>query len=191
MARTGRPKAELILTAQEREQLGRWAWRRKSSQALALRSRIVLACGDGMMNKDVAALVGCSAPTVTKWRSRFVAHRLDGLVDDPRPGRPATVTAEQVKDVVVATLESTPRNATHWSRAKMAKRSGLSRSTIARIWKAFGLQPHREDGFKLSNDPLFVDKVYDIVGLYLDPPESAVVLSVDEKSQVEPVRWSV
>lgn len=112
-------------------------------------------------------------------------HRLDGLVDDPRPGRPATVTAEQVEDVVVATLESTPDNATHWSRAKMAERTGLSKSTIGRVWKAFGLKPHRTDGFKLSNDPLFVEKVYDIVGLYLDPPESAVVLSVDEKSQVQ------
>ena len=185
MARTGRPKAELILTDEEREQLERWTRRRKSSQALALRSRIVLACGDGMSNKDVAALVGCSDPTVTKWRSRFVEARLDGLVDDPRPGRPATITAEQVEDVVVATLESTPANATHWSRAKMAERTGLSKSTIGRVWKAFGLRPHQADGFKLSNDPLFVEKVYDIVGLYLDPPESAVVLSVDEKSQVQ------
>lgn len=185
MARTGRPKAELILTDGEREQLTRWARRRKSSQALALRSRIVLACGEGITNKDVAARIGCSAATVTKWRSRFIEHRLDGLVDDPRPGRPPTVTADQVEDVVIATLEQTPSNATHWSRAKMAERSGLSKSTIGRIWKAFGLKPHRADGFKLSNDPLFVEKVYDIVGLYLDPPESAVVLSVDEKSQVQ------
>ncbi|RAA68472.1 IS630 family transposase, partial [Burkholderia multivorans] len=161
MARTGRPKAELILTDEEREQLERWTRRRKSSQGLALRSRIVLACGDGMSNKDVAALVGCSDPTVTKWRSRFVEARLDGLVDDPRPGRPATITAEQVEDVVVATLESTPANATHWSRAKMAERTGLSKSTIGRVWKAFGLRPHQADGFKLSNDPLFVEKVYD------------------------------
>ena len=185
MARTGRPKAELVLSEEEREQLSRWARRRKSSQAFGLRSRIVLACGDGLTNKEVAAQIGCSAPTVTKWRSRFVEHRLDGLVDDPRPGRPATVTAEQVEDVVVATLEQTPVNATHWSRAKMAERTGLSKSTVGRVWKAFGLKPHRTDGFKLSNDPLFVEKVYDIVGLYLDPPESAVVLSVDEKSQVQ------
>jgi transposase len=178
MARTGRPKAELILTSEEREQLARWARRRKSSQALALRSRIVLACGEGLTNKDVAVLIGCSAPTVTKWRSRFVQARLDGLVDDPRPGRPATVTTEQVEDVVVATLEATPKNATHWSRAKMAERSGLSKSTIGRIWKAFGLKPHRTDGFKPSNDPLFVEKVYDIVGPYLAPPESAVVLRI-------------
>jgi len=165
--------------------LVRWARRRKSSQALALRSRIVLECATGDANTVVAQRLGVSRPTVGKWRSRFVAHRLDGLVDDPRPGRPPTVTAEQVEDVVVATLESVPANATHWSRAKMAERTGLSKSTIGRVWKAFGLKPHRTDGFKPSDDPLFVEKVYDIVGLYLDPPESAVVLSVDEKSQVQ------
>lgn len=185
MARTGRPKAELILSDEEREQLLRWSRRRKSSQALALRSRIVLACADGLSNKVAAEQLNVSAATVGKWRSRFLEHRLDGLVDDPRPGRPATVTAQQVEDVVVTTLEQTPKNATHWSRAKMADRSGLSKSTIGRIWKTFDLKPHREDGFKLSNDPQFVDKVYDIVGLYLEPPESAVVLSVDEKSQVQ------
>jgi len=185
MARTGRPKTELVLSDDERAQLGRWARRAKSAQALALRSRIVLACADGESNTAVAARVGCSAPTVGKWRSRFVERRLDGLIDEPRPGRPPTVTAEQVEDVVVSTLESTPANATHWSRAKMARRSGLSRSTIGRIWRAFDLKPHREDGFKLSNDPLFVEKVHDVVGLYLHPPEAAVVLCVDEKSQVQ------
>lgn len=138
-----------------------------------------------MTNKDVAALVGSSVPTVTKWRSRFVEHRLDGLSDDARPGRPATINIEQVEDIVVATLESTSANATHWSRSKMAERSGLSKSTVGRIWKAFSLTPHRTDGFKLSNDLFFVEKVYDIGGLYLNPPESAVVLSVDEKSQVQ------
>jgi transposase len=165
--------------------LTRWARRRRSSQALALRSRIILGCGEGLDNKTVAVRVGCSANTVGKWRTRFLEARLDGLVDEPRPGRPPTITVDQVEDVVVATLESTPANATHWTRAKMAQRSGLSKSSIGRIWKAFGLKPHREDGFKLSTDPLFVEKVYDIVGLYLDPPESAVVLSVDEKSQVQ------
>ena len=174
-----------MLTDEEREQLLRWSRRRKSSQALALRSRIVLECASGAANTVVAERIGVSRPTVGKWRARFVEARLDGLVDDPRPGRPATVTVEQVEDVVVATLESTPANATHWSRSKMAERAGLSRSTIGRIWKAFGLKPHLTNGFKLSNDPLFVEKVYDIVGLYLDPPESAVVLSVDEKSQVQ------
>ena len=185
MPRTGRPKAELVLTDEERAQLVRWSRRAKSSQALALRSRIVLACADGLDNKAVAARLGCVAATAGKWRGRFVEHRLDGLVDEPRPGRPPVVTADQVEDVVVSTLESTPANATHWSRAKMARRTGLSKSTIGRIWRAFELKPHRADGFKLSNDPLFVEKVYDIVGLYMNPPETAVVLCGDEKSQVQ------
>jgi len=185
MPRSGRPKAVLELTDQERDQLQRWARRRKSSQALALRSRIVLACASGSDNKTVAAELGCAQATVGKWRARFVEHRLDGLSDEDRPGRPASISAEQVEDVVVATLESVPANATHWSRAKMAERTGLSSSTIGRIWKSFELKPHRADGFKLSNDPLFVEKVYDVVGLYLNPPEAAVVLSVDEKSQVQ------
>lgn len=182
MARTGRPKALLELTTEEREQLQRWARRRKSSQALALRSRIVLACAAGMSNKEVAAQEQVSAPTVGKWRSRFAESRLDGLADDPRPGRPATITVDQVEDVVVATLESTPKNSTHWTRSKMAQRSGLSKSTVGRIWKTFELKPHREEGFKLSNDPLFIEKVYDVVGLYINPPEASVVLCVDEKS---------
>src|SRR5450830_187817 len=187
MPSTGRPKTELTLSAEEREQLLRWSRRAKSSQALALalRSRIVLACADGVDNKSVAGQLGCSAVTVGKWRGRFVQDRLDGLVDEPRAGRPPTITADQVEQVVVGTLESTPKNATQWSRAKMADRSGLSKSTIGRIWKAFELKPHREDGFKLSNDPQFVDKVYDVVGLYLNPPEAAVVYCVDEKSQVQ------
>ena len=173
------------LTSEERDQLQRWARRRSSAQALALRSRIVLGCADGLDNKQVAAREGISRPTVGKWRRRFVESRLDGLADEPRPGRPATVTAEQVEDVVVATLEKTPKNATHWSRTKMAERSGLSPSTIGRIWNAFGLQPHRSETFKLSTDPQFVEKVLDIVGLYLEPPERAVVLCVDEKSQIQ------
>ena len=175
----------LELSDTEREQLVRWERRRKSSQALALRSRIVLGCANGRSNQEVAAHCRVSPATVGKWRRRFCELRLDGLCDDPRPGRPATITTEQVEEVLVATLESTPENATHWSRAKMAERSGLSRSTIGRIWRAFGLQPHRAENFKLSTDPLFVEKVYDIVGLYLDPPEAAVVLCVDEKSQVQ------
>lgn len=185
MPRTGRPKPALELSEQERDQLHRWARRRNSSQALALRSRIVLGCAAGADNKSVAAEMGCSAATVGKWRARFLESRLQGLADEDRPGRPPSITAEQVEDVVVATLESTPKNATHWSRSKMAERSGLSKSSIGRIWKAFELKPHRTDGFKLSNDPFFVEKVYDIVGLYLNPPENAVVLSVDEKSQVQ------
>ena len=175
----------LELTDSEREQLQRWSRRRTSSQALALRSRIVLGCASGLSNKDVAARESVSQPTVGKWRARFVELRLDGLSDDPRPGRPASITAEQVEDVVVATLESAPSNATHGARSKMAQRSVLSPSSIGRIWRAFELKPHRADTFKLSNDPLFVDKVFDVVGLYLNPPEAAVVLCVDEKSQVQ------
>ncbi len=185
MARSGRPRAELILTEDERKQLVRWSRRAKSAQSLALRSKIVLVCAEGANNTTVAQALRCSTATVGKWRGRFVVDRLDGLVDEPRPGRPAVITADQVEDVVVATLESTPANATHWSRAKMAERSGLSKSTIGRIWKTFDLKPHRTNGFKLSNDPQFVDKVYDVIGLYLNPPEAAVVLCVDEKSQIQ------
>lgn len=185
MTRSGRPKAELVLSEEERLQLSRWARRHTSAQALALRSRIVLTCAEGFDNKQVAERLGCHQATVGKWRARFVADRLDGLTDEPRPGRPASVTAQQIEEVIVATLEETPKNATHWTRAKMAHRSGLSKSTIGRIWKAFNIKPHRADGFKLSTDPLFVEKVYDIVGLYLNPPDNAVVYCVDEKSQVQ------
>src|SRR6266566_6453713 len=185
MAERGRPKVPLVLTDEERETLVRWSRRAKSSQALALRCRIVLACAQGTTNKAVAAELGVWPQTVTKWRARFITGRLAGLVDEPRPGAPRTITDEQVEAVVVATLEETPKNATHLSRASMAKRSGLSKSTIGRIWRTLELKPHRADTFKLSADPLFVEKVYDVVGLYLNPPESAVVLCVDEKSQVQ------
>jgi len=150
MPRTGRPKAELVLTAEERAELTRWSRRHSSAQALALRSRIILGCADGVDNKTVGARLGCSENTVGKWRRRFVAHRLDGLTDEPRPGGPRSISVEQVEEVIVATLESTPTNATHWSRSKMAERTGLSSTTIGKIWKDFGLKPHLIDNFKLS-----------------------------------------
>lgn len=177
--------AEVNLTDEQRETLIRWSRRAKSSQALALRSKIVLAAAAGLPNTAIAEKLGCHAVTVGKWRARFVATGLDGLADEPRPGAPRTISDEQIEHVVVATLERTPTEATHWSRTSMAAESGLSRSTVGRIWKAFGLKPHQVDTFKLSTDPLFVDKVRDIVGLYLDPPEKALVLCVDEKTQIQ------
>ncbi|HEY0541049.1 MAG TPA: IS630 family transposase [Actinoallomurus sp.] len=185
MAGRGRPVAEVRLTDDERETLVRWSRRAKSSQALAQRCKIVLGCAEGMSNQQVAAELGIWPQTVGKWRRRFVERRLEGLVDEPRPGAPRKITDEQVEQVVVATLERTPADATHWSRTSMAAESGLSRSTVGRIWRAFGLKPHQVDTFKLSNDPQFIDKVRDVVGLYLDPPEKALVLAVDEKSQIQ------
>jgi transposase len=181
----GRPKAELVLSQTERGQLVRWSRRAKTAQYLALRSSIVLRCAQGGTNRQAAMDLGVDESTVERWRARFVERRLDGLQDEPRPGRPPSILLDQVEAVVVATLESAPGKDTHWSRTSMAQRSGLSKSTIGRIWKKFDLKPHLQDSFKLSTDPLFVEKVVDVVGLYHNPPEKAVVLCVDEKAQIQ------
>jgi transposase len=181
----GRPLRPLSLTAEESEKLTLLARRPKTSQAMALRARIVLACASGRSNTEVARRLRISKPTVGKWRERFRLHRLEGLLDEPRPGAPRSITDAQVERVVRATLESMPEQGTHWTTRLMAKKMGLSQTAIVRIWRAFGLQPHRVESFKLSKDPLLVEKVRDIVGLYLNPPERAVVLCVDEKSQVQ------
>ena len=181
----GRPKAQLILSAAEREQLEAWTRRRRTAQALALRSQIVLDCAGGAQNQDVAKRLRCTPQTVCKWRNRFVRLRLDGLLDAPRPGAPRTIDDARVDKVIAMTLEQRPRNATQWSTRTMAQASGLTQTAVSRIWRTFGLQPHRQETFKLSTDPLFVAKTRDIVGLYLDPPTKAMVLCVDEKSQIQ------
>ena len=180
----GRPKARLTVSPSERERLEAWRRRPKTAQALATRARIVLLCASGMQNIDVAEQLGVSKQMVGKWRQRFIDRRLDGLLDEPRPGAPRKISDGDVERVVVQTLETTPRDATHWSVRSMAKKTGISPTTVHRIWQAFSLQPHRSDTFKLSKDPLFVEKVRDIVGLYLNPPEKALVLCVDEKSRI-------
>jgi len=177
--------AVVVLTEDERAQLEAWSRRPKSAQSLAQRSRIVLASADGGTNIEVGERLGLHRSTIRKWRNRFVLYRLDGLLDEPRPGRPRTITDEQVEEVITKTLESTPKNATHWSTRSMAAEVGLNQTAISRIWRAFGLQPHRQTTWKLSKDPLFIDKVKDVVGLYLNPPERAVVLCVDEKTQIQ------
>ncbi len=181
----GRPLAPLTLTDEERDILQRWLRRRKTAQALAQRAQLVLEAAAGRSNQDVARLLRLTPWTVGKWRRRFLAHRLDGLLDEPRPGAPRTITDADVERVITLTLESTPADVTHWSTRAMARRTGMSQSAISRIWRAFGLQPHRSETFKLSTDPLFIEKVKDIVGLYLNPPEQALVLCVDEKSQIQ------
>jgi transposase len=183
--RRGRPTAQIVLSDDEREVLERWARRPKSAQALALRCRIVLAAADGATNQEIAAQLRCHPTTVGKWRNRFAELRVDGLHDEPRPGKPRTISDADVERVIVKTLEETPPDATHWSTRSMAKASGMSQTAIRRIWGAFGLKPHLTESFKLSPDPQFIDKVRDIVGLYLNPPEAAVVLCVDEKSQIQ------
>jgi transposase len=176
---------EIALSDEERLVLEAWTRRRTTAQALALRARIVLGAAGQLTNAEIAALEGISRPTVTKWRNRFAARRLEGLLDEPRPGRPRTVTDEQVERVVITTLETKPKNATQWSTRSMAREVGVTADAVMRIWHAFGLQPHRQEIWKLSKDPQFIEKVHDICGLYLNPPERAVVLCVDEKSQIQ------
>ena len=183
--RTGRPKQPLKLTEEEHDRLQSLAHRARSQPLLARRARVVLACAEGLDNKTVARKVRVSLGMVGKWRSRFLKVRMEGLYDEPRPGAPRQVSDADVEQVVIQTLESTPRGQTHWSTRGLAKATGLSRMTISRIWHAFGLQPHRSETFKLSPDPLLIEKVRDIVGLYMNPPDHALVLCLDEKSQIQ------
>ena len=178
-------RAEVVLSAQERDVLERWARRPKSAQALALRCRIVLAAADGERSNEIAARLGCSTQTVGRWRGRFARRGLDGLHDEPRPGKPRSISDADVERVIVKTLEEQPQGATHWSTRSMAAATGMSQTAVSRIWRAFALKPHQSETFKLSPDPQFIDKVRDIVGLYLNPPEAAVVLCVDEKAQIQ------
>jgi transposase len=180
-------RAEVVLSDEERETLERWARRPKSSQALAFRCRIELAAAEGRSSSEIAGELGCNLSTVGKWRGRFSRQGLDGLHDEPRPGRPRTISDQDVERVIVKTLEEQPANATHWSTRSMARATGLNQTAVSRIWRAFGLKPHLTEAFKLSTDPQFIDKVRDVVGLYLHPPEAALVLCVDEKTQVQAV----
>ncbi len=182
---TGRPIPPLTLTAEERDTLERWTRRAKTGQALAQRARLVLGCAGGKSNTMVGAELGFCQQTVGKWRTRFLEQRLDGLLDEPRPGAPRKITDTDVERVVTLTLETMPGDATHWSTRSMARKAGLSQSAVSRIWRAFALQPHRTESFRLSTDPLFIEKVRDIVGLYLNPPDKALVLCVDEKAQIQ------
>jgi len=183
--RRGRPLPPLTLTTEEQETLHRWIARPKTAQGLARRARLTLLCAAGSANMTVAQRLGVTPQTVGKWRARFLAKRLDGLLDEPRPGAPRQLSDTAVERVITRTLETTPRGATHWSTRTMARACGLSQSSISRMWRAFGLKPHRTETFKLSPDPLFIEKIRDIVGLYLHPPDKALVLCVDEKSQIQ------
>lgn len=183
--RSGVPKAELVLSEDERQTLKRYVRRATSSQRLALRARIVLRCADGVNNTVVAEELGINPSTVAKWRKRFVQQRLDGLGDGDRPGAPRKITDEDVEMLIVTTLETMPKGRSHWSTRSMAKKVGISHTSVGRIWRAFEIKPHRAETFQLSSDPHFIEKVRDVVGLYMNPPDNAIVLSVDEKSQIQ------
>jgi len=186
MAKRGRPPVAITLTGTERRQLESWARRHSTAQNLAMRCRIVLACADpSLSGRQIADKVGCSTVTVSKWRKRFAAHRLDGLIDEPRPGAVRTIGDDVVEQVVIDTLESAPKDATHWSTRSMADKHGISRQTVSKIWRAFGLKPWEIDEFKISPDPQLVEKIRDIVGLYMNPPVNAAVFAVDEKPQIQ------
>lgn len=187
MAKRGRPTVEITLTGTERRQLESWARRHSSAQTLAMRCKIILACAEPapLSRQQIADRVGCNPATVTKWRRRFAEHRLDGLIDEPRPGAVRTISDDTVEAVVIDTLESAPADATHWSTRSMAQRHGISRQTVSKIWRAFGLRPWEVDEFKISPDPQLVEKIRDIVGLYMNPPVNAAVFAVDEKPQIQ------
>ena len=185
MAGRGRPKALLTVSAEDRVVLVRWSKRPTSPHSIAQRARIVLLAADGLSNNEVADKVGCNQATVVKWRKRFVERGLDGLPDDPRPGAPRSISDDDVEAVIVRTLEDRPADATHWSTRDLAAKAGMSPSSVGRIWRAFGLKPWLTDTFKLSEDPQFVDKVRDVVGLYMNPPEHAAVMCVDEKTSIQ------
>jgi transposase len=181
----GRPTKPLNVSVEEKQKLSMLARRPKSSQAIAMRARIVLGCDEGLSNGAVARKLHITGATVCKWRERFRVNRLEGLLDEPRPGAPRSITDTEVEEVITQTLESMPENSTHWSSRLMAKKTGLSQTAIVRIWRAFGLQPHRVENFRFSKNPQFVEKVRDIVGLYMNPPDHAIALWVDEESQVQ------
>jgi len=185
MAVTGRPKAELVVSDVEREELVRLASRGRVNRSLAFRARLILACAEGETNTTVARVHRTTHKTVGMWRRRFVEHRMDGLYDEPRVGAPRKFSDDDVEAVIVKTLETTPKGRTHWSTRKMAEKAGMSHAMVGRIWRTFGLQPHLSESFKLSPDPQLVDKVRDVVGLYINPPEKAVVFAFDEKSQIQ------
>lgn len=185
MGRRGRPRVPLVIADGQRTELERFARRARTNRHLALRAKIILACDSGLSNAAVAAKLRTSHVTVGKWRKRFIEDGIDGLFDEPRPGAPRSISDDEVEAILVKTLETTPKGRTHWSTRKMAQKAGVSHTTVGRIWRTFGLQPHIVRGFKISNDPLFIEKVRDIVGLYLNPPDHAVVFAFDEKPQIQ------